>query len=101
MKRNNDPHLVPVSRASPQRPRDLVPSADRLVSRSHNAPPVTPTDDQVLRFDEWCRLNAVSPRTGRRILASGDGPVITRLSSHRIGITVRANRAWQESRARK
>jgi hypothetical protein len=86
---------------------NLVPSAHGLVPRSHNAPPVTftdeppvtLTDDQVLRFDEWCRLNAISLRTGRRILASGDGPTVTRLSAQRIGITVGNNRRWQETRA--
>jgi hypothetical protein len=70
------------------------------VPRSHNAPPVAFSDDQVLTFPQWCRLNAVSPRTGRRILASGDGPTVTRLSAQRIGITVGNNRRWQESRAR-
>jgi hypothetical protein len=57
-------------------------------------------DDQVLTFREWCALNAISPTTGRRILAGGDGPVVTALSAKRIGITRGANRAWQASRAR-
>jgi hypothetical protein len=43
-------------------------------------------DDQVLTFREWCELNAISPTTGRRILAGGDGPVVTALSAKRIGI---------------
>jgi hypothetical protein len=58
-------------------------------------------DDEVLTFAEWCRLNSISPRTGRRILAGPNGPVVTDLTEHRIGITRRANRAWQETRARK
>jgi hypothetical protein len=57
-------------------------------------------DDQVLDFGQWCRLNAVSPRTGRRILASGSGPRVTQLSEKRIGVTIRANREWQQSRVR-
>jgi hypothetical protein len=57
-------------------------------------------DDQVMTFHEWCRLNRISERTGRRILDSDDGPKVTWLSSHRIGITMRANRAWQNSRSR-
>src|SRR5262249_7101681 len=57
-------------------------------------------DEQVLSFAQWCALNGISKRTGRRLLAAGDGPVVTQLSEKRIGITVRNNRAWQASRAR-
>jgi hypothetical protein len=57
-------------------------------------------DSQVMTFHEWCRLNRFSERTGRRLLKSGDGPVIVQLSPMRIGITVRANREWQASRVR-
>jgi len=57
--------------------------------------------DQILLFTEWCELNRISPRTGRRILASDGGPIVTRLSHQRIGITVANNAKWQASRARK
>jgi hypothetical protein len=57
-------------------------------------------DNQVLTFFEWCRLNRFSERTGRRILKSGRGPPVVQLSTQRIGITVGANRAWQQSRER-
>jgi hypothetical protein len=56
--------------------------------------------DQILTFLEWCRINRISERTGRRILDGPDGPEVTILSPRRIGITVRANRAWQASRER-
>lgn len=56
--------------------------------------------DQVLSFHEWCRLNYISVRTGRRIVARGEGPIITKLSPKRIGITVANNAIWQASRAR-
>ena len=56
--------------------------------------------NQVLTFHEWCQLNRISDRTGRRIFKSGNGPAITQLSPHRIGITVGNNAAWQQSRAR-
>jgi hypothetical protein len=72
-------------------------------SRSHNAPLVmlpSCDDQQVLRFKDWCRLNGISERTGRRILASPDGPVVTKLSAKLIGITWGANRRWQEARTR-
>ena len=57
-------------------------------------------DDKVLTFAEWCELNRLGKRTGRRIIRSGNGPVVTQLSERRIGITVGNNRRWQESRAR-
>jgi hypothetical protein len=56
--------------------------------------------DQVLTFFEWCRLNRISERTGRRILAGGTGPKVTMLSPRRLGITIGANRRWQAARAR-
>jgi hypothetical protein len=60
-------------------------------------------DDQVLTFFEWCQLNRISERTGRRILANPDPaakPVVTMLTTTRLGITVGANRRWQQSRKR-
>jgi len=54
---------------------------------------------RVLSFADWCALNAISLATGRRILASGQGPIVTRLSARRIGITVGNNARWQQSRA--
>jgi len=57
-------------------------------------------DEQVLSFAQWCALSGISKRTGRRLLAAGDGPVVTQLSEKRIGVTVGNNRRWQESRAR-
>jgi hypothetical protein len=58
------------------------------------------SEDQVLTFLEWCRLNRISERGGRRILAEGDGPTVVQLSPRRIGVTVGANRRWQASRVR-
>jgi len=55
---------------------------------------------QVLSFTDWCRLNGISSATGRRILKSGHGPIVTQLSARRIGITIGANADWQASRAR-
>ena len=57
-------------------------------------------DDAVLTFKEWAALNSVSERTGRRILASGHGPLVVQLSEKRIGVTVGNNRRWQEARER-
>lgn len=68
--------------------------------RIPDAPLFPSHDDQVLTFPEWCQLNRVSARNGRRILASPDGPKVTMLSARRIGITIRANRNWQKSKER-
>jgi hypothetical protein len=57
-------------------------------------------DDCVLTFVQWCDLNGISKATGRRIIKEGKGPAIVRLSSKRIGITIRSNRDWQAARAR-
>jgi len=54
---------------------------------------------RILSFADWCRLNGISLATGRRILKSGKGPTVIRLSDRRIGISVAANAAWQEARA--
>ena len=57
-------------------------------------------DDKVLTFAEWCKLNRIGQRTGRRIIKAPGGPVVTQLSERRIGITVGNNRRWQAARAR-
>jgi hypothetical protein len=58
-------------------------------------------DDQILSFAEWCALNKISHRTGVRILASPDSPIVTQLSAKRIGITRANNAKWQRSRERR
>jgi hypothetical protein len=56
-------------------------------------------DDACLWISEWCALNTISDREGRRILASGDGPIVTQVSPKRKAVTVRHNREWQARRA--
>jgi hypothetical protein len=78
-----------------KKPHQVMPkwsALDRPLSTSH--------PDQVLSFHEWCRLNRVSTRTGRRIITSDNGPVVTQLTPKRIGITIRNNAIWQKSRER-
>jgi hypothetical protein len=86
------------ARARRQHPRTKHPQRDSTLK----APlPITLLhDDQVLSFVQWCQLNHISERTGRRILQGANGPVVTELSAKRIGVTVGANRRWQQSRAR-
>jgi hypothetical protein len=59
-----------------------------------------PDDDEVLSFAQWCLINNLSERNGRRILGAPGGPVVTQLSERRIGITRGNNRAWQKTRER-
>lgn len=65
-----------------------------------DAPLSALSDDQVLTFLEWCRLNRISERSGRRIIAAPGGPRITMLTSRRYGIRIGDNRVWQQSRMR-
>lgn len=60
-----------------------------------------PSDNRVLTFTEWCALNGISERTGRRIIAGGGGPSVIQLSPQRIGISTQANLEWQAKRTRK
>jgi predicted DNA-binding transcriptional regulator AlpA len=55
---------------------------------------------RVLPFPKWCELNGFSTRTGRRLIASGQGPKVIQLSENRIGIREDHNTEWQNSRAR-
>jgi hypothetical protein len=57
-------------------------------------------DDAVLTFKEWCFINSLSERQGRRILGEPGGPTVTWLSARRQGISRRNNRIWQASRER-
>jgi hypothetical protein len=73
----------------------------RREQRQHQIPLLLQdNDNRILIFREWCALNGISERTGRRLLASGDGPLVTQLSPRRIGISIANNRAWQARRAR-
>jgi len=59
-----------------------------------------PESDRVLSFKQWCELNAISVRTGRRILAGPSPPRVIQLTDRLIGIRVSDNKRWQESRMR-
>jgi hypothetical protein len=68
--------------------------------RALDAPFSASHDDQVLTFFEWCQINRISERTGRRILDSDNAPKVTMLSQRKIGIAIRDNRAWQQGNER-
>jgi hypothetical protein len=56
-------------------------------------------DDLVFSFREWCVRAGVSEATGRRLVARGEGPKITHVSTRRIGITRQHHREWLARRA--
>jgi predicted DNA-binding transcriptional regulator AlpA len=71
----------------------------RVLSRpAIPALPASLNDHQVLRVPEWAALANISVRSARRLMASGDGPKVVRLSSRRIGITVASHKAWIAAR---
>lgn len=57
-------------------------------------------EQQVLTFKEWCALNRISERNGRRVISGGHGPAVIHLSPRRIGISVGANADWQAARSK-
>jgi predicted DNA-binding transcriptional regulator AlpA len=57
-------------------------------------------DQRVMTLRQWCEVNGFSWWTGQRLIKAGQGPKILQLSPRRIGITVRANREWQQARER-
>ena len=58
------------------------------------------SDDQLLSFKEWCRLNTISERAGRRIWADPKArPILTKLTSKKHAVSVGNNRRWQQARA--
>jgi hypothetical protein len=55
--------------------------------------------DCVTPFEAWCGRVGISLATGRRLVAAGDGPRVTRLSERRIGVRERDHLAWLDARA--
>ena len=53
--------------------------------------------NRILNLAQWALLNGISIATARRILKSGHGPAITKLSDRRIGISLGADAAWKQA----
>ena len=53
--------------------------------------------NRIMTIREWCERTTVSEVTGWRILKSGNGPTVTRISQRRIGIREDHNAEWLES----
>jgi hypothetical protein len=59
----------------------------------------TQTDlDRVTPLADWFRRVGLPSRTGRRLIASGEGPVLTELTEARKGVRERDHIAWLEAR---
>jgi hypothetical protein len=57
--------------------------------------------EQVLTIAEWRSVNRLSERSARRILADpGKRPKLVQLSPRRYGVTVAANKEWQQANSR-
>ena len=56
-------------------------------------------DDLVFSFREWCVRADISEATGRRLIARGEGPIITHVSVRRIGVTRQHHREWLRQRS--
>jgi hypothetical protein len=54
--------------------------------------------DKVTPLTDWFRRVGLPSRSGRRLIASGEGPVITELTERRKGVRERDHLAWLEAR---
>ena len=77
---------------------DLMSLHKTKQKNSKHASDVLPDDHHVMNFSTWCKVSAIAPRTGRRILKSGEGPIITKLTDKMIGISLASHRAWLAKR---
>jgi hypothetical protein len=54
--------------------------------------------DRVTPLSDWFRRVGLPTRSGRRLIASGQGPTITELTERRKGVRERDHLAWLEAR---
>jgi hypothetical protein len=57
-----------------------------------------PDLDRVLPLNDWFRRVGLPARSGRRLIASGEGPAITILTERPKGVRERDHLAWLEAR---
>ena len=55
-------------------------------------------EDRVLMLSEFAIMAGISLVTLRRLIARGEGPAVTKLSTRRLGVRVSHARAWLDSR---
>ena len=95
-RRSRKPTKAPTETKAERKARLALAHAEQLRLRQR----LLRDEDAVWTFKEWCAVNGISPRQGRRILKSGNGPLVTMLSDKRIGISRRHDRLWKASRVR-
>jgi predicted DNA-binding transcriptional regulator AlpA len=57
-----------------------------------------PRRNRVLTLAQWADLNSLSYASAKRLIASGQGPKLIKLSERRIGVREDHNEQWQNSR---
>jgi hypothetical protein len=57
-----------------------------------------PDLDRVTPLSDWFRRVGLPSRSGRRLIASGQGPAITELTERRKGVRERDHLRWLEAR---
>jgi predicted DNA-binding transcriptional regulator AlpA len=67
--------------------------------RQHRAVVLTFDQDRVLTLFEFATLAGISLVTLRRLIARGEGPTVTKLSTRRLGIRMRHAGEWLDARA--
>jgi hypothetical protein len=56
--------------------------------------------DKVTPLPEWFRRVGLTTRTGRRLIANGDGPALTQLTTRLLGVRERDHVTWLDARRR-
>jgi predicted DNA-binding transcriptional regulator AlpA len=67
--------------------------------RNHQTSVLPFDQDRVLKLSEFASNAGISIVTLRRLIARGEGPAVTQLSTRRLGIRVRHAREWLDARA--
>jgi predicted DNA-binding transcriptional regulator AlpA len=57
-------------------------------------------DYRVIRWKDWYESKGLSKWAANRLRKSGKGPRIVQLTEHAVGVTVKDDREWTESRIR-
>jgi hypothetical protein len=63
------------------------------------SPDIVDDLDKITPLMAWFVRVGLAYRSGHRLLASGEGPTLTKLSERRYGVRERDHRAWLERRA--
>ncbi len=62
--------------------------------RNHQTTVLALNEDRVLMLSEFAIMAGISLVTLRRLIARGEGPAVTKLSTRRLGVRLSHARAW-------